>query len=178
MKLPILLILFFAMTNLPSVDFGNGKSGSTWQIINDGVMGGLSEGTAILTDSSLYYSGRISLDNNGGFSSLRSRFGAMDLSEYETVTIRFRSEGQPFAFVLETSRVWYQPSYRYKFATAGDEWKTATMPLSEFKETRIGRETGAKISDGQLGEVIRMGFINTGKYESEFELEIDYIVFE
>lgn len=178
MKFLFTLMLLLALTNLPTVDFGNGKSGSDWQIINDGVMGGLSEGKAVLTDSSLLYSGRISLDNNGGFSSLRSRFGDMDLSGFETVSIRFRSEGQPFAFVLETSRVWYQPSYRYKFATAQDEWKTVTMPLSEFKETRIGRETGAKISDGQLGEVIRMGFINTGKYESDFELEIDYIVFE
>lgn len=178
MKLPFILLLLLAMTNLPSVDFGHDKSGADWQIINDGVMGGLSEGKAVFTDSSLCYSGSISLDNNGGFSSLRSRFGAMDLSEYETVSIRFRSEGQPFAFVLETSRVWYQPSFRYQFATAQDEWKTVTMNLAEFKETRVGRETGQTISENQLEEVIRMGFINAGKYESDFELEIDYIVFE
>ncbi len=94
------------------------------------------------------------------------------------MSIRFRSEGQPFAFVLETSRVWYQPSFRYQFATAQDEWKTVTMNLAEFKETRVGRETGQTISENQLEEVIRMGFINAGKYESDFELEIDYIVFE
>lgn len=102
----------------------------------------------------------------------------MDLSTFETVTIRFRSQGQPFAFVLETSRVWYEPSYRYQFAAADDDWKTVTMNLSEFKETRIGRETGQRISKNQLGDVIRLGFINAGKYESEFVLEIDYITFE
>ncbi|MDP5171985.1 MAG: CIA30 family protein [Bacteroidia bacterium] len=166
------------MWNQPTFDFGLGKSGADWLIINDGVMGGLSQGRVSLTDSSLLYSGRISLKNNGGFSSLRSRFSPMDLSTFETVTIRFRSQGQPFAFVLETSRVWYEPSYRYQFAAADDDWKTVTMNLSEFKETRIGRETGQRISKNQLGDVIRLGFINAGKYESEFVLEIDYITFE
>lgn len=178
MRLVLTILIISFMNSLPDIDFGRDKQGSDWQIINDGVMGGLSEGEAILTENSLVYSGNISLQNNGGFSSLRSRFDRFNLSDYETVTIRFKSKGQPFAFVLETSRVWYEPSYRYQFATADDDWKTVKMDLPEFKETRIGRETGAKISEDQLGDVIRMGFINSGKYESEFKLEIEYIVFE
>lgn len=166
------------ITTLPPVDFGREGSGSDWKIINDGVMGGLSAGTVVLTDTTALFTGHISLANNGGFSSLRSPFAQMDLSNFSTVRIRYRSQGQPFSFILETSQIWFQPYYKYQFAGAEDDWQTVTMNLSEFRETRIGRETGKFLLQNQLANIIRIGFINGGKYESNFELEIDYIVFE
>ena len=51
----------------------DGKDGMSWQVVNDGVMGGLSEGK--LTPNlagTMMFSGMLSLENNGGFSTFRS----------------------------------------------------------------------------------------------------------
>ena len=57
-------------------DFGTKNSAASrdWRVINDGVMGGLSQGRALLTEESILFEGEISLENNGGFSSLKSPF--------------------------------------------------------------------------------------------------------
>ena len=41
--------------------------GQDWQVINDGVMGGLPKGTINFTDTSLVFQGSVSLENFGGF---------------------------------------------------------------------------------------------------------------
>ena len=36
------------MTTNSRIDFGKQKDGSSWNVVNDGVMGGLSQGDAVL----------------------------------------------------------------------------------------------------------------------------------
>jgi hypothetical protein len=73
------------------IDFGTAKDGADWRVIVDGVMGGLSTGKATFTKNSVVFTGSISLENNGGFSSYRMPFGEYDLSAYKKVEIRYRS---------------------------------------------------------------------------------------
>ena len=43
-----------------------------WSIVNDNVMGGLSESNISISENeTLIFKGRVSLDNNGGFASVR-----------------------------------------------------------------------------------------------------------
>lgn len=51
------------------------------------------------------------------------------------------------------------------------------MPLKDFKEFKVGAQTGKKISQSQLKEVLRLGIILLDKKEGPFQLEIDYIKF-
>jgi hypothetical protein len=54
------------------IDFTDKKAGHQMNVVNDGVMGGLSQGTIEMTQNdSLLFKGNISLQNNGGFSSFR-----------------------------------------------------------------------------------------------------------
>ncbi|HEY5775431.1 MAG TPA: CIA30 family protein, partial [Xanthomonadales bacterium] len=55
-----------------------------WRSINDGVMGGLSAGGMSQTVEGLKFAGRLSLENNGGFSSVR-RSVSQDLSKATAV---------------------------------------------------------------------------------------------
>ena len=73
-------------------DFAEDGAGSevTWRAVNDGVMGGLSEGDLELRDGVLNFSGVLSLENNGGFSSLRTVDGRFDLSAYDGVVLRVK----------------------------------------------------------------------------------------
>ena len=47
-----------------------GRSQGQWSIVNDDVMGGISQGQAQAVDDVLLFRGQISLENNGGFSSV------------------------------------------------------------------------------------------------------------
>ncbi len=51
-----------------------------WRAINDGVMGGISAGRMVGIDYGLSFEGELSLENNGGFASVRRLVG-QDLSE-------------------------------------------------------------------------------------------------
>lgn len=163
--------------DIPKIDFGKQKDGRNWQVVNDGVMGGLSQGNAELTDNSILFKGKVSLDNNGGFSSLRSNFSRKKLSSYEQVKIRYRSEGISLAMTLSVSRAWYVPNYKTSLSSTDGEWKTLTLNLKDFRKHYIGRPMNETLNSNALSEVIRLGFITDEKKYGDFEFELDYIEF-
>ena len=161
-------------------DFGeaNTDASRNWRVINDGVMGGLSQGRAHLKENSLLFVGKISLENNGGFSSLRSPFKRFDLSGKEYIVIRYRNTGYPMAFCMETSRQWFQPNYKYSLNDQSGKWVEERIPLKDFYAYRIGRRLDRKLTSQSLSKIIRIGFISDAKQAGPFELEVDYIRFE
>ncbi|MBX3043778.1 MAG: CIA30 family protein [Candidatus Kapabacteria bacterium] len=177
----VLLIIMLMLINISSneylIDFGTEKSGSDWYIINDGVMGGLSLGNFKLAENSMVFSGNISLDNNGGFSALRSPFGKYDLSKFDYLEIKSRSKGQIIAFTLETDNRFFMPYYKFIVSSGTDEFVITKIKLSDFKAYRLARETGDYLSENELQKIIRMGFITSDKKASDFEFEVEYIKF-
>jgi hypothetical protein len=82
-------------------DFGSTRvNNAGWFAVVDGVMGGCSSAQLVTTESSVVLSGVISLENGGGFASMRTVDDNYDLSAFKQVTIRYRSTGQSFAFTL------------------------------------------------------------------------------
>jgi hypothetical protein len=53
-------------------DFGANTNAPGWQVVNDGVMGGLSASAFCVTNGVAVFRGEVSLVNNGGFASMRS----------------------------------------------------------------------------------------------------------
>lgn len=159
------------------IDFGSNGNSLNWQIVNDGVMGGLSQSTAIPYEDYILFSGTTSLKNNGGFASYRSPYGTYDLSKYYSVEIKFKSSGRSFFIQLDAYKAWWYPNYKHEFSSSINEWTTVTLPLKDFKEYRIGKETGKKISQSQQDDILRLGIILLDKKEGPFELQIDYIKF-
>lgn len=112
----LLFLIFYAnpkvMKDLLVFDFGEGKNAGRWTIVNDGVMGGLSQSNAQLEANALLFSGTVSLKNNGGFVSLRSAMGDYDLSSYEYCEIRFKSNtDRKFELLIEKEIPFYLPKY-------------------------------------------------------------------
>lgn len=70
MKYAILILLssWFLRPTSFKVDFGKDKVNREWRVLNDGVMGGLSEGQVTFTKNAVQFAGTVSLANNGGFS--------------------------------------------------------------------------------------------------------------
>jgi hypothetical protein len=180
MQTLIILSLFFMTNTSPtfSVDFGQQTGGQDWQIINDGVMGGLSKGQAELSAETLIFKGSVSLENNGGFTSLRGPFKDYDFSNFEKMIIKYRSKGQDIAFRMQLDERWFMPNFKTNLPDTNHEWQTMTIELNEFGQYRIGKPTGKKMSPKDLADVIRLGFITNSKKASDFVFEVDFVRFE
>ncbi|GAB5410275.1 MAG: CIA30 family protein [Balneolaceae bacterium] len=185
MRMILFLILFFIQpvdgrlfAQELLIDFGRNTGGQTWSVTNDGVMGGLSQGQAYLSDSSVVFQGEVSLENNGGFSSLRSPYQRFNLSDFEEVEIKTRSSGLSFSITFSKSQRFWIPNYKHFLGTNNDEWVVSNFKLSELEEYRMGNSTNKSISSRDIGNLIGISFFNEGKKEGPFVLEVDYILFK
>jgi len=172
----IALILLSMNTAPQKIDFPI-TNATDWMIINDGVMGGRSQATAEKLDQYIVFSGILSLENNGGFSSYRSPWQEMDLSKKEGIEIRVLGDGRTYGFSLDSERLWYMPNHKTLFTTKAGEWMTIRMPLEAFDLIRIGEVIRTGSPKEEFSEIIRMGFILSDKKPGAFSLAIDYIDF-
>jgi NADH dehydrogenase [ubiquinone] 1 alpha subcomplex assembly factor 1 len=166
------------MKDLLIFDFGENKDFGRWSIINDGVMGGLSQSKATLEGDAVLFAGNVSLKNNGGFVSLRSALGNYDLSSYQYCEIRFKSDtDRKFELLIEKDTPFYLPKFRVKFAAKSKDWETLTIPLNDLEVSRMGNTLQQGIDPKVLKDIQRIGFILADKQEGSFQLWIDYVKF-
>lgn len=175
----LLPVLFFVPEKTYKIAFGTiANRTSNWSILSDNVMGGVSEGQIEYGKTSVTLKGNVSLENRGGFVSIKSNFGKIDLSSFKVVKITFRSTNQKYAFTLENSRRWYEPAYKYEFmAKEKNKWETVSMNLDNFMEEVIGRPTGKKADKSITESILRIGISTNEKREGPFQLEIESIEF-
>jgi monofunctional biosynthetic peptidoglycan transglycosylase len=159
-------------------DFGVGKDFGRWTIVNDGVMGGLSQSKASLEADAVLFTGNVSLQNNGGFVSLRGPLGNYDLSSYTYCEIRFKADtSRKFELLIEKETPFYLPKFRTKFMGTANEWQTIRIPLKDLEVSRMGSTIQEGIDPGILRGIQRIGFILADKQEGSFQLWIDYLKF-
>jgi len=155
-------------------DFGKPNSAQEWQAVNDGVMGGVSDGRYRISEKkTMEFFGTLSLDNSGGFASVRSQPQNLDLRRGDTLALRVRGDGREYSLNLYTQKRATAFSYRAMFATKKDEWIEVRIPLEEFVATSFGQ-----IVDGQPldpDEVNGLGILLSDKKPGQFRLEIDWI---
>ena len=155
-------------------DFGKPDSAQEWQAINDGVMGGVSYGRfRISKEKTLEFFGTLSLENNGGFASVRSGPQNLDLRKGDTLALRVRGDGREYSLNLYTQRRPNAFSYRAMFATKKDKWIEVRIPLEKFVATSFGQ-----IVDGQPldpDEVNGLGILLSDKKPGQFRLEIEWV---
>lgn len=172
-------VLLFLPGKENKIEFGK-LAGRTvnWTILSDNVMGGMSDAIIEYGNTSLLLKGNVSLENRGGFVSVKSGWDKRDLSSYKMVNVTFRSAGQRFAFTLENSGRWWEPAYKHEFgAKEENNWQTISLKLDEFKEEVIGRPTGNTATTSILQNILRIGISTNEKSEGPFWLEIESIEF-
>lgn len=174
------LFLFLGLLTYTSpmiFDFGKEKDGADWMIVNDGVMGGLSRGKIEYTENSLIFSGSVSLENNGGFTSFRSPYSRYDLAAHDKIEIKYRSKGLDCALSIDQYRRFWRPNHKMSIPSSKGEWVTVTTSLSELGQYEMGRKTGRTMSENASRNTIRLGLITDAKEVGSFTLEIEYIKF-
>ena len=118
-------------------DFADAAAMRGWQIEDDGVMGGVSKGTFTRDPAGhAVFSGKVSLENDGGFSSVQSYFDPIDVSSYETAVIRVKGDGRNYRFIVESEKD-ARHYYVANFETDG-EWQDIEIPLRKMYPVRRG----------------------------------------
>jgi NADH dehydrogenase [ubiquinone] 1 alpha subcomplex assembly factor 1 len=146
-----------------------------WQAINDGVMGGISSGRMEQSGDILRFEGTLSLENNGGFASVRRPIGE-DLSNATGVKLQVRGDGRTYQFRMRQDDRFDGIAWRAEFSTSGD-WQTVELSFNEFIPVFRGRrvpEAGPVVP----AAIRQIGFMLADKVPGPFALEIRSITFE
>lgn len=145
-----------------------------WRAVNDGVMGGVSQSAIQPTEENTgLFSGVLSLENNGGFASVRTELGTCDLSEEAGLELRVKGDGRTYQVRLRTDDRFDGIAYRADFDTSEDEWITAQIPFDRFQATF----RGSRVADApplDVSRIRQLAFMLADKRPGRFSLEIDY----
>lgn len=155
-------------------EFAGRQALGKWQIVNDGVMGGRSSSRVEPgPDGTMNFSGVLSLANNGGFASTRSRGSNLGLQQGDTVVLKVKGDGRKYTFNAYVPRRRMAFSYRAEFKTDKGKWIEVRIPLDQLVATSFGRVVrGASLNPTEVNSV---GILLGDKKPGGFELLIKSI---
>jgi Complex I intermediate-associated protein 30 (CIA30) len=107
---------------------------STWGAVDDVVMGGVSESGMRLKADVAVFSGNVSIENSGGFASVRTRNfePSLNLNNYQGIELYVKGDGQRYKIFVRTETKWDGVGYAYSFDTIADEWMTIQVPFADL----------------------------------------------
>ena len=146
----------------------------SWRSVNDGVMGGISSGRMLQNGEQLMFTGELSLENNGGFSSVR-RLVKQDLSGANRIRMEVRGDGREYQFRIRQNNRFDGVAWSAVF-NAEDDWQSVEMALDQFIPVFRGRivpQAGPVVAS----EIQQIGFLLADKNAGPFKLEIRHIEF-
>ncbi len=160
----------------PPLDLDFDQGVDTWRVVLDGVMGGRSSGRITQGEpDKLIFSGNLSLENNGGFSQIRTNIPEGTLENQDGIAIKLLGDGRSYQFDIRVSNVRLMAGgFQTQFDTVDGEWKTIELPFEDFRLYSFGRRVPrAPVLDPAKIESI--GLTLADKKPGDFRVEIDSI---
>ncbi|MGB0563245.1 MAG: CIA30 family protein [Spirulinaceae cyanobacterium] len=107
----------------------------TWGAVDDVVMGGVSASGFTQTPEGAVFAGEVSIQNSGGFASVRSRNFSppLNLQNATGLQLRVKGDGQRYKFLVRDAEGWDRLAYSTSFDTVADTWITIQIPFSEMQ---------------------------------------------
>jgi len=160
------------MTTKTIYDFKKDSSLKDWEVEDDVVMGGRSSGEfSINTDGHAVFEGYVSLENNGGFSSVQYKFPKLDVSDFSKIVIKLKGDGKDYQFRVRSDLQDYY-SYITNFSTS-NEWQEIEIDLNDMYPSFRGRKLDLPNYKGIDLQEVR--FLIGNKRNEKFKLLIDKI---
>lgn len=156
------------------LDFNDGVD--SWRVVLDGVMGGRSSGRIVDSEPGLLvFNGNLSLENNGGFSQIRTNINEGSLTNQEGLEIRFLGDGRTYQFDIRVSNVRLMAGgFQTNFDTKKGEWQTVQLPFKDFQLYSFNRKVpNPPVLDPAKIESI--GITLADKNSGAFKIKIDSI---
>ena len=168
----IVFIMAFSLDDYTVIDFTKNSDLKNWKVVDDVVMGGKSSGNLEINDDghAVFY-GHISLENNGGFSSVRYQPEKIALNNASSIQIRLKGDAKKYQLRIKANASDYY-SYVRSFSTSGD-WETIEVDLKDMYPSFRGRKLDQpNFSSDHIEEI---GILIGNKKEQKFKLKIDRI---
>lgn len=172
------LVLLFMNTLNSQITFTCNDNLNNWVIVNDGVMGGVSTSDLkVNNDCNAFFSGLVSLENNGGFASVRCfPKQNIQINNQGKIILKIKGDGKTYQFRIKLDDDEYF-SYIYAFETSGN-WETIILSLADFYPSFRGRKL-ADASDVNIeGNLSYFSFLIANKRNEAFNIEFQSIDFK
>jgi len=174
------LIGVLIMTNInhslaEELDFNSKQFIDRWQIVNDSVMGGISQSKISMDNNIISFSGKLSLKNNGGFASARYALDKPITAKHQ-VSITFKGDNRRYQLRLRTNTELGGIAYKVEFDAQANNWNTLIYNESDF----IPTYRGTTIHDApslKLADVKQISILIADKQLPAFRLDMSQIDF-
>lgn len=156
----------------PLFDFSDPSATNAWHAIDDRVMGGISSSTLRHDPAGhAVFEGAVSLEQNGGFASVRSSPDERGQAGATTCLIEVRGGGKQFKLSLLTADGFDSLNYQASFAPKGADWQILHLPLADFRASFRGRA----VTDAPplaAARIRQVGLMIAARQAGPFELHI------
>jgi hypothetical protein len=167
------ILLMIVQPPITLFHFDSKNDISNWRIVDDVVMGGRSNGHFKINDAGHgLFSGKVSLENNGGFSMVQYRFKTKRTNDCSKVSIKLKGDKKTYQFRIKSKHSDYY-TYVASFDTSGN-WETIEIPFESFYPAFRGRKLDIPNYNGKQMDMV--AFLIGNKKAESFSLEIDWIV--
>lgn len=174
----LLMGVFTVSANIdPTVIFSFNNPGEAGQatVVNDDVMGGISNSRWMLTPKGTgVFSGVVSLENNGGFASLRLHPNKHKLTGYTGLEIRLKGDGKKYQFTLKQGRQLDGIMYQKTLSTKAGRWQVVRIAFDQFLPTYRGRRL-LNMPPFNLANAGSIGVLIADNQAGPFRLELDWV---
>jgi NADH dehydrogenase [ubiquinone] 1 alpha subcomplex assembly factor 1 len=176
MKYLLGIIIWMTVMNKQLIfDFNKDSNIQGWRIVDDVVMGGRSSGSFRLSpDGFGLFEGQISLENNGGFSSVSYRFQKLKVNKGCNIILKLKGDGKNYQVRVKDDSS-HSYSYIIPFGTSG-EWQEILIPLRDMYPSFRGRRLDLpNFSGDSIEEIV---FLIGNKTSEKFTLLIEKIALD
>ena len=135
-------------------------------IVNDSVMGGISQSSLRQDVHGIFFEGVVSLENNGGFASMRSSVAIPEGTQM--IDLLAKGDGKSYKLVLGTGLA-PKVTYSADFITE-PTWQTYRFYLSQFKATFRGKAINAPYL--YFSDVIEFGILISNNQAGNFGIQL------
>ena len=159
------------------LNFTELRAGSEWNPVNDGVMGGLSRSRLLPdSDGTVRFEGEVSLENNGGFASVRHRLRQPPPENSHLLRLQVLGDGKVYKLSLRIDDSFDSISYQADFYPASHQWMEIDFTPDQFVPTFRGRVVNAPAMTS-FGQVHQLGLMIANRQSGAFCLKLRSISF-
>jgi NADH dehydrogenase [ubiquinone] 1 alpha subcomplex assembly factor 1 len=164
------------LTDFNDGDFDDGDD--NWVVVNDGVMGGRSNGAIEFTDSAMQFTGNV-VTAGGGFTSVRLQLTGDELTDSGYLALRLRSDERTYGLTLEDSAqtgrrpIAHGANLTIDGPADVDGWRTVELAYDELRPSIFGQPLDAPPFNPD--EAVELGIIIADGIDGRFKLEVDWI---
>ena len=165
-----------SVAGIDMIDFTQASEQRNWTARNDKVRGGM-ETSRLMHDGEVgQVSGELSLENNGGFSSINRSVETLS-SETDRVELTFVGDGRTYQLRFTTWIDGNKTNYKHNFETIKGEQLKKIFRLNDFQAVFRGRLLNGAL-ELKAQDIKQIGFLIADKKPLTFELNLLQIQFK